>query len=52
MKYLIKFNEDGTLSEEDDDAELETVDKHVSEQQMELSSVEENERTVGNSDPK
>ena len=52
MKYLIKFNEDGTLSEEDDDAELETVDKHVSEQQMELSGVEENERTVGNSDPK
>ena len=52
VKYLTKFNEDGTLSEGDDDTELETSDKHVSEQQMELSSVEENERIVGNSDPR
>ena len=51
VKYLVKFNEDGTLSE-DDDAESETTDKQVLEQQMELSSVEENERTVKSSDPR
>ena len=49
VKYLIKFNEDGTLSK-DDDAESGTTDQQVPQQQIELSSVEENKRIVESSD--